>query len=281
VAELEARLGQWLTQVRAARPTVPRPGPHLGAVPAPGGAPVRAITYSTSGTQPIPSTTVDGATATVQFTEGVTTLSYAATGETGSQEVTRTLTIRIDAAAPEVSEVDQAGPDGSYAGTDVTVRDPLSGLVRVEALKMINIRPAVPTTLPMTFNPPTADTVSWRMVPVDPAQPVWFTLRATDAAGNSRTVDPVVVQLDRERGTPVATTVELAPGERRAEVTNGTPGVTNLSLVVNGQHFQVAGLRDGESRTLDVGAALRASGNTATLEAQGKSGGHATAVLHD
>ena len=52
-------------------------------------------------------------------------------------------------------------------------------------------------------------------------------------------------------------------------------------LTVNGQRFEVAGLRDGETRTLDVGAALRASGTTATLEARGKPGGRATVVLHD
>jgi hypothetical protein len=138
-----------------------------------------------------------------------------------------------------------------------------------------------PATLPRTFTPPATATVTLRIVPVDPAKPVPFILRAVDAAGNARTVDPVVVELDRERGKPVATTVELALAERWAEVRNGAPGLGHLRLTVNGRRYEVDGLRDGETRTLDVGAALRASGNTATLQARGKPGGRATVVLHD
>jgi hypothetical protein len=254
----------------------------LTAVGVPGGPAVRSITYTTTGAQPLPSTTVTGASASVQVTaEGVTTLSYFATDQAGNREGPQILAVRIDKTAPAVSAKDQAGPNGAYVGTDVTVRDQGSGLVRVEALKLVNARPAAPFTLPRTFSPATTSTVTFRMVPVDPAQPVGFTLKATDAAGNSRTVDPVVVHLERERGKPVATTVELAPTERWAEVQNADPGLTHLRLTVNGQHFQVAGLRDGEIRTLDVGAALRASGNTATLEARGKPGGRATVVLRD
>jgi hypothetical protein len=193
----------------------------------------------------------------------------------------RTLVVPSDTTAPSMSATDRFGPDGAYIGTDVTVRDALSGLARVEALTLANARPAAPFTLPRTFSPPTTGTVAFRMVPVDPAQPVGFTLRATDAAGNTRTVDPVVVQLERARGKPVATTVELAPGERWVDVQNDDPGLTHLRLTVNGQHFQVSGLKDGETRTLDIGAALRPSGNTATLEARGKPGGRASVVLHD
>jgi hypothetical protein len=40
----------------------------------------------------------------------------------------------------------------------------------------------------MTFSPPTTSAVAWRMVPVDPALPSGATLRATDAAGNARTL---------------------------------------------------------------------------------------------
>jgi Ca2+-binding RTX toxin-like protein len=186
-----------------------------------------------------------------------------------------------DATGPAIASKDLFGPDGRYAGTDLTLRDAHSGLARVEATVLVNARPAAPVTLPRIFSPPTTAGFALRIVPIDPAKPVSFTLRATDAAGNARTVDPVVVLVARERGKPVATTVELAPGERWAEVRNGTPGLGHLRLSVNGQRYEVSGLRDGETRTLDVGSALRAAGNTATLEARGKPGGRATVVLHD
>jgi hypothetical protein len=91
----------------------------------------------------------------------------------------------------------------------------------------------------------------------------------------------VVVLVARERGKPIVTTVELAPGERWAEVRNGTPGLSHLRLTVNGHRYEVTGLNDGDMRTLDVGAALRPGGNTATPEARSKPGGRATVVLRD
>jgi streptogramin lyase len=254
----------------------------LTAAAGAGGAAVQSITYSATGAQPIASTTVAGASAVVPFTaEGVTTLSYSATDRAGNRSATKSLAIRIDRTAPLLSAKDVLGTDGAYLGSEVVAQDRGSGLVRIEALKLVNARPAAPMTLPRVFSPPTTDTVTLRIVPVDPAKPVGFTLRAVDAAGNARTVDPVVVLVARERGKPVATTVELAPGERWVDVMNGDPGLTHLRLTVNGRRYEVNGLNDGEVRTLDVGAALRASGNTATLEARGKPGGRATVVLHD
>jgi hypothetical protein len=63
---------------------------------------VQSITYSASGAQTIPGTTVPGSTATVPITaEGVTMLSYFATDQAGTQEQPKMLVVRIDTTPPE------------------------------------------------------------------------------------------------------------------------------------------------------------------------------------
>jgi probable HAF family extracellular repeat protein len=81
----------------------------LTATAGTGGPPVQSVTYSASGAQTIPRTTVPASTATVPITaEGVTTLSYFATDQAGTQEQPKTLTIRIDKTPPTV--ICQASP---------------------------------------------------------------------------------------------------------------------------------------------------------------------------
>ena len=97
--------------------------------------------------------------------------------------------MRIDRTRPFALATDLRGPDGRYRRTNVTVGDRLSGLVRVEALALTNARLAPGAPLPRAFSPPTtADVVVW-LEPIDPAQPIAFSVRATDAAGNTRTLE--------------------------------------------------------------------------------------------
>ncbi|HKA01500.1 MAG TPA: hypothetical protein VKE70_33540, partial [Candidatus Solibacter sp.] len=59
--------------------------------------------------------------------------------------------------------------------------------------------------------------------------------------------------------------------------TNRTPGVANVRLGVNGKVIEVAGLRDGEQRTVPIAWALQ-PGLTNTLvitTTEGKPGGSA------
>lgn len=60
---------------------------------------------------------------------------------------------------------------------------------------------------------------------------------------------------------------------QRIKVVNGDPGVRHLRLEVNGQVFDVLGLRDGDQRTVDVGAAMvPGANNTVVATAFGESG---------
>ncbi len=66
------------------------------------GSGIRSITYSATGAQPIPSTTVNAATTSVVINvNGITTLSYFATDNEGNTSDVGTTTIRLDKVAPE------------------------------------------------------------------------------------------------------------------------------------------------------------------------------------
>lgn len=70
------------------------------------GSGVQKITYSASGAQPIASTDVSGASAAVPVTtDGVTTVTFTATDNAGNTSAPRTVTVRLDTAAPTITIV--------------------------------------------------------------------------------------------------------------------------------------------------------------------------------
>lgn len=84
-----------------------------------GGSGVKQITFSATGAQPIASTIVAGATASVNITsEGVTVISYFATDNAGNVEATRTLAIQLDKTPPAFN---CGSPDGAWHAGDVTI----------------------------------------------------------------------------------------------------------------------------------------------------------------
>lgn len=96
----------------------------LTAADNPGGFGIRDITYSATGAQSIPSTTVIGdATNFVVSTEGVTTITYGARDQALNSEAAQTLVVRIDLTNPVVV-LGTASPAPNVAGwnnTDVNV----------------------------------------------------------------------------------------------------------------------------------------------------------------
>jgi len=74
------------------------------------GSGVKSITYSATGDQTIPSTTVAGATASFMLSnEGVTTVSFFSTDNANDVEATKTQTVRIDKTLPIVTYTGNAG----------------------------------------------------------------------------------------------------------------------------------------------------------------------------
>ncbi len=96
----------------------------LHATDDPGGFGVRDITYSATGAQPLPSTTVLGGTASfVVGAEGVTTVTFAARDQALNVEAMRTVIVRVDLTDP-VLALGTAFPAPNAAGwnnTDVSV----------------------------------------------------------------------------------------------------------------------------------------------------------------
>jgi hypothetical protein len=88
------------------------------------GSGVKSITYSATGGQPIPSTTVNGSSTNVVISgEGVTKLSFLATDNAGNVSDTGTHTVKLDKTAPEAHlQFDPARKDIVVYG-----RDGLSG----------------------------------------------------------------------------------------------------------------------------------------------------------
>jgi hypothetical protein len=86
-----------------------------------------------------------------------------------------------------------------------------------------------------------------------------------------------VIVVGRVRGTPVSQTfTPVADVDHLVQLTNRNPGVDNVRLEVNGKVIEVAGLRDGEQRTVDIASALQPGlTNTLVITTEGKPGGSA------
>lgn len=164
-------------------------------------------------------------------------------------------------------------------GIQVTVQDAQSGLFAVDVTELVNatIQPpisfALGSLMPLTITARKSD----------PNVPSRLALRLTDACGNVTVCDPVLTLAIREQGKPTTETLGgLAQAEGKVSLFNGSPGVTTLSIEVNGRNFLAAGLKDGERRTVDISSALQpGNGNTVRLTAQGKPGGTIEIVIHD
>lgn len=97
------------------------------------------------------------------------------------------------------------------------------------------------------------------------------------------TTPPVVTVEVRDTGKPVAHTFTgISKAESKVTVYNGNPGLTNVAVTVNEKRLEMAGLKDGEERTIDVSSAMViGNNNTIILESRGKPGGSAVVLIHD
>jgi hypothetical protein len=116
---------------------------------------------------------------------------------------------------------------------------------------------------------------------IDPLAHIGLTFIATDLAGNQTTCDPIVTRVIRENGRPADQTfTDLPDFESKVTVSNGSPGVRTMDVVVNGITFKLTGLGAGEIRTIDVASAmLPGNGNVISLTAHGGGGGGSALVM--
>jgi hypothetical protein len=247
------------------------------ASPTPGVG-VASITYSATGAEAIPSTTVPATTTTFTVsTPGITSLTVSARDALGNAEAAQTVAIRIDGASPACTLVGvTAGPPTQLT---VRVQDALSGLASVAVTTANNATLDIPTFVPGSTAP-----LSMVATKIDPSVSSQVAFRITDVAGNVINCDPILAQVGRDGpdGLPRRETFHhLAQADSKVTVLNGTPGLTRLQLSVNGRDFEVSGLAAGETRVIDVGSAMRRGDNTIRVTAQGKAGGSATIMIAD
>jgi len=108
--------------------------------------------------------------------------------------------------------------------------------------------------------------------------------RAYDLCGiNSANVDPLTARLQvASNGQTQQVLTGIQAMERLVSVQNGSPGLTKVTLVVNGKTYLLDPLRDGASVSVEVGAAmLPGDANTIVLLGEGPTGGSATVTIGD
>lgn len=160
----------------------------------------------------------------------------------------------------------------------ITAQDGGSGLASIAVTQSTNAVTSVP---PFTVGTTSAVVVTSTKINQSLGSTV--ALRVTDVAGNVTNCDPVLAMAVRDAGKPAGTSYGgLAQDENKITLLNGTPGVTNLQIDVNGQSFHVNGLADGASRVLDVSSAMHAGNdNAVTVTARGKPTATVTVVISD
>jgi hypothetical protein len=151
----------------------------------------------------------------------------------------------------------------------LTVQDADTGLASIDITYTRNIDVSI-----VGFLFGTKDPVTVTGTAIDPSASLGLTFIATDLRGNSVECDPVLAGVVRDAGAPITQTFSGLPqAESKVSLTNGSPGIGSLELDVNGVTYRLNGLRDGETRTLDVSASmLPGSDNTISATARGGSG---------
>jgi hypothetical protein len=174
----------------------------------------------------------------------------------------------------------RSGTNGSgHTFIDITVQDPNSGLRQVQVTESNNASVVVPTFAVGTKSPQVVVATK-----IDQSKTSHVALQVTNVAGLVTNCDPILTEVGRDGpgGVPRAETFRHIPqGESQVTISNGSPGLRRLRLVVDGHIFEVAGLTDGETRRIDVSSAMRRGNNTITLIAQSKRDGTASILIAD
>jgi VCBS repeat-containing protein len=163
-----------------------------------------------------------------------------------------------------------------------SVRDQGSGLGSITVLRSVNVSIAMPA-----FAPGRRSSLYIWSTQIDKTKPTIVEFAVADLAGNVTTCDPVFTTLRiarTVRGTakPHAQTfVGLPQNESKLVVRNARPGLSRLSVVVNGRRYELR-LRPGQTRRLDFARAMKAGRvNTVTIRGFGRVGARADIVIAD
>ncbi len=218
---------------------------------------------------------------------GNATFTYTDTGGAGTDSIVASFTdtagrVRNSNVASKTWTVADRTPpscdltaviDGPPKQIQVTVQDPDGGLQSIEVTDSTNATVSVP---PFTVG--TLDPVVVTGTKIDQSSPSSVGLKATDVAGNVTFCDPTLLSVGNVAGEKHVS-VTLAKGEGKVTIHNGSNGIRNFEIDVNGKTFALNGLADGQVATLDIRAALTQAANHATISGSGPKGSEATVVI--
>jgi alpha-tubulin suppressor-like RCC1 family protein len=218
---------------------------------------------------------------------GTDSFTYRARDTSGanSSPTTVTLTVQNDTTAPTLvvgSTVSLTGPPRVHV--PVTISDGQSGVISVQlTANSSNVLLRDPATGrevsiggTLTFNPALASVVV-HAAKVDVSRSARVELRAVDASGNARVGDPVVANLEVKKRQLDRTYKNLPRHEHYLKLENGTPGLTQVKLWVNGKRVHTGSLVDGAVLQLDLASWMKHPKNIVRVQAEGPAG--ATVVL--
>jgi hypothetical protein len=168
---------------------------------------------------------------------------------------------------------------GPPARVEVTIKDVGTGLAEIVVTKSENADTVVP---PFTVG--TNDPVVLSTTKIDQTQRARVEARVTDLAGNVRLCDPILLLLVRDKSDSATLTAgsDVPRVEDKVTITNGSPGLRKIDILVNGKTFQVNGLKDGEEVTVDISSAMfDGDANKVDFKAKGKPGAFANIMIWD
>ena len=188
------------------------------------------------------------------------------------------LRVRQFDAAPAQCPITLNDP-GPPARVEVTIKDTGTGLAEILVTRSENADTVVP---PFTVG--TNDPVVLSTTKIDQTQKARVEARVTDLAGNVRVCDPILLLLVREKSDTATLTAgsDVPRAEDKVTITNGSPGLSKIEIIVNGQTFKVNSIKDGEEVTVDISSAMvDGDANKVDFKAKGKPGAFANVMIWD
>jgi probable HAF family extracellular repeat protein len=193
------------------------------------------------------------------------------TGVYNGEQVGYLLTPLVDTAPPSISLVNVVLRPPEQAIFSVV--DP-SGLLTVSATAsnaMVTVTPFLPgQTTPVTVTATKTDQSAGATV----------TVYAEDVAGNQASLDPAFVTVYGSGGPVAAPLSDVPSGEHVLTVTNGSPGLNELRILVN-QTTVALPLKEGEARSLNLRAWMTFTSNSISFKGDGAANASASVVLRD
>jgi len=181
-----------------------------------------------------------------------------------------------DSIAPSCALTSYQGGPPTQIG--ITAQDSESGLDEITVMEADNASVTVPG-----FSSGTTQPVMVTATKIDQSLPARVNLAVGDVEGNCTSCDPILTHILTGKGHGREQSfTNMDALERVVTLCNGSPGLRNVEVLVNGRRFRLFKLKDGERRTLDISRAmLPGDHNVLVLRGNGNAGSRADIIIWD